>query len=92
MSIDKVDICDYLSWSSLHPSVGHLYLDPKKYGKPPLAGEPLRTNPHWMQLKDVLLSWLLKHPDRLPCAMVVETNPNPKCKLCNRLYKPHHLG
>jgi hypothetical protein len=54
MSIKEVDICDYLSWSSLCPSVVCLYLDPQEYDKPPLNGEPLQTNLHWMQLKDTL--------------------------------------
>jgi hypothetical protein len=53
-SIKEVDICDYLGWSSLHPSAGRLYLDPEKYDKPPIDGESLATNPHWMQLKDAL--------------------------------------
>jgi hypothetical protein len=54
MSIEEVDICDYLDWSSLHPFVGHLYLDPQKYDKPPVNGESLITNSHWTQLKDAL--------------------------------------
>jgi hypothetical protein len=39
MSIKEVDICDYLGWSLLHPSVVRLYLDPQKYGKPPPSME-----------------------------------------------------
>jgi hypothetical protein len=35
-SIEEVDICDYLGWSSVHPSVGRLYLDTPKS----------MTNPH----------------------------------------------
>jgi hypothetical protein len=48
MSIVEVNICDYPGWSSLHSFVGRLYLDPKKYDKPPVAGESLVTNLHWM--------------------------------------------
>jgi hypothetical protein len=33
MSTREVEICDYLGWSLLRPSVVHLYLDPKKYDK-----------------------------------------------------------
>jgi hypothetical protein len=46
MSIKEVDICDYLGWSLSHSSVVPLHLDPQKYDKPPLNGEPLKTNPH----------------------------------------------
>jgi hypothetical protein len=52
--IEEVDICDYLGWSSLHPFVGRLYIDPKKYYKPPVDGESLRTSPHLTPLKDAL--------------------------------------
>jgi hypothetical protein len=54
-SIEEVDICDYLGWSSsLHPFVGRLYLEPEKYDKPPVDRDSLRTNLHWTQLKDDL--------------------------------------
>jgi hypothetical protein len=83
-SIEEVDICDYLGWSSLHPFVGRLYLDPKKYDKPPVDGESLRTNPHWMQLKDTLQR--AAHTSRLPVMCnngAGRDNRTFQCKLCN---------
>jgi hypothetical protein len=50
-SIQVVDICDYLGSSLSNLSVVRLYLDPYKFDKPPVGGEPLAKNPHWMQLK-----------------------------------------
>jgi hypothetical protein len=61
MSIEEVDICDYLGWPSSHPSVVCLNLDANKYDKPPADGEPLKTNLHWMQLKDALASGGCSH-------------------------------
>jgi hypothetical protein len=63
-SIKEVDICDYLGRSFLHPFVGRLYLDPKKYDTPPVDRESLRTDPHWRQLNDALQ--LAAHTSGLP--------------------------
>jgi hypothetical protein len=88
-SIEEVDICDYLGWSSLHPFVGHLYLDPKKYDKPPVDGESLRTNPHWTQFKDAL-QLVAPHTSGSPVMCNGgRDNCTFQCKLRNRLYRPH---
>jgi hypothetical protein len=87
-SIEDLDICDCLGGLSLHPFYGHLYLDPKKYDKPPLDGESLQTNPHWMQLKDALQ--LAAHNSGLPvkCNGDSRDNCTFQCKLHNCLYRP----
>jgi hypothetical protein len=86
-SIKEVDTCDYLGWSSLHPFVGHLYLDPKKYDKPPVDGESLRTNPHWTQFKDALQ--LAAHTSGLPVMCNGgRDNHTFQYKLRNHLYRP----
>jgi hypothetical protein len=86
-SIEEVDICDYLGWSSLHPSVGRFYLDPKKYDKLPIDRESLTTNPHWMQLKDALQ--LAAHTSGSPVVCNGgRDNCTFQCKLCNHLYRP----
>jgi hypothetical protein len=54
LAIEEIDICDYLGQSMLHPTVHRLYLDPQKYDKPPLEGEPISENPNWKLLKDAL--------------------------------------
>jgi hypothetical protein len=87
MSIKEVDICEYLGWSSLHPFVGHFYLDLKMWDKPPIDGESLRTNPHWMQLKKALQ--LAAHTSGLPVMCNGDRgNCTFQCKLCNHLYRP----
>jgi hypothetical protein len=86
----KVDTCDYLGVSPSHPPyVVHLFLDPEKYGKPSLPGEPISKNPHWMQLKDALE--LAAHTSGSPIVMCNGGMDYRrfKCKkLCNRVYKP----
>jgi hypothetical protein len=83
----KVDTCDYLGVSPSHPPyVVHLFLDPEKYGKPSLPGEPISKNPHWMQLKDALE--LAAHTSGSPIVMCNGGMDYRrfKCKkLCNRV-------
>jgi hypothetical protein len=87
MYIVEVDIWDYLGWSSLHFFVDRLYLDPKKYDKPPVAGESLVTNPHWMQLKIALQ--LAAHTSGSPVVCNGgRDNRTFQCKFRNRLYRP----
>jgi hypothetical protein len=87
ISIEKVHICDYLGWSYLHPFIGYLYIDPKKYDKPHVDGESLRTNPHWTQLKDALR--LAAHTSGSPVMCNGgRDNRTFQCKLCNHLYRP----
>jgi hypothetical protein len=93
LSLDKtctreLDICDYLGVSPSHPPyVVHLFLDPEKYDKPPLPGEPISKNPHWMQLKDALE--LAAHTSGSPIMCNGEMDYRRfKCKLCNCVYKP----
>jgi hypothetical protein len=52
--IKEVDICDYLGYSSSIGYVVRLYLDPDKYDKPPLNGELVSKNLHWIELKVAL--------------------------------------
>ena len=52
--IKEVDICDYLGYSASNRYVLRLYLDPVKYDKPPLNGEPMAKNPHRILLKNAL--------------------------------------
>jgi hypothetical protein len=86
-TIEKVDICDYLGWSSLYPFVGRLYLDPKKCYKPPIDGESLRTSPNWTQLKDALQ--LAAYTSELPVMCNGgRDNRTFRCKLRNHLYRP----
>jgi hypothetical protein len=89
MSIKEVDICEYLGYSSLHPSVARLYLDPEKYDKPPLIGEPLTKNPHWMQLKDALEEAAHTSGSPIMCNGGRD-NRTFKCKLRNRVYKSRY--
>jgi hypothetical protein len=82
-SIQVVNICDYLG-SSL--CLIRLYLDPYKFDKPPVDGEPLAKNPHWIQLKVELEA--TAHTSGLP----IMCNGGKaycrfKCKLCNRFCK-----
>jgi hypothetical protein len=92
LSLDKtctreVDICDYLGVSPSHPPyVIHLFLDPEKYDKPPLPGEHISKNPHWMQLKDALE--LAAHTSGSPimCNGGMDYRRF-KCKLRKRVYK-----
>jgi hypothetical protein len=85
-SIHVVDICDYLGSSLSNLSVVRLYLDPYKFDKPPVGGDPLTKNPHWMQLKDELEA--AAHTSGSP---IMCNGGNAyhrfKCKLCNRVYK-----
>jgi hypothetical protein len=48
-SIQVINICDYLGSSLSY--IARLYLDPYKFDKPPVDGEPLLKNPHWIKLK-----------------------------------------
>jgi hypothetical protein len=87
LSIKEVDICEYLGWSSSHPSVVRLYLDPGKYDKPPLHGEPLTKNSHWIQLKVALEAAAFTSGSPIMCNGGRD-NRTFKCKLRNRVYKP----
>jgi hypothetical protein len=83
-SIQLVDICDYLGSSLSNLSVVRLDLDLYKFDKPPVNGEPLAKNPHWMQLKDELEA--ATHTSRLS---IMCNGGNAyrrfKCKLHNRV-------
>jgi hypothetical protein len=82
----EVDICDYLGPLSSHHYVVRLYLDPVKYDKPPLFGEPLSQNPHWIELKIALEMAAFSAGSPIMCNGGRE-NRTFKCKLRNRLYK-----
>jgi hypothetical protein len=75
--IQVVDICDYLGSSLSNLSVVRLYLDPYKFDKLPVDGEPLSKNLHWMQLKDHVEA-AFTPLDRPSCAMaemlIVDSN------------------
>jgi hypothetical protein len=75
MSIEEVDICDYLGWSSLHPSVGGLYLDPKNYEK---------TSRQWRIPQNKSTLHTLGSPVMCNGG---RDNRTFKCKLHNRLYR-----
>jgi hypothetical protein len=85
---EEVDICNYLGWSSLHPFVGPLYLDPEKYGRPPIDRESLRTNPHWTQLKDALQLLAARTSGSPVMYNGGRDNRTFECKLRNHLYRP----
>jgi hypothetical protein len=84
----EVDICDYFGVSSSHPPyVVHLFLDPEKYDKPPLLGEPISKNPHWMQLKDALEPAAHTSGSPIMCNGGMDYRRF-KCKLRNHVYRP----
>ena len=88
-SICQVDICDYLGPSSLHtPFAARLYLDPEKYDKPPLEGDPISKNPHRIQQKDALEAAHHTSGSPIMCNGGSPHNRQFKCKLRNRLYQP----
>jgi hypothetical protein len=85
--IEEVDICDYLGQSS--PHLAHrLYLDPVQYDKPPLEGESISKNMHWIELKKALE--LAAHTSGSPimCNGGTPHSRAFKCKLRNRQYRP----
>ena len=85
--IEEVDICAYLGPSTPRPSLARIYLDPQKYNKPPLDGEPVSKNAHWMQLKDALEAAAHTSGSPIMCNGG-RLNRTFKCKLRNRVYKP----
>jgi hypothetical protein len=82
----EVDICDYLGYSSSNRSVARLYLDPETYNKPPLIGEPVTKNAHWIQLKVALEGAAHTCGSPIMCNGGRD-NRTFKCKLRNRVYK-----
>jgi hypothetical protein len=84
--IKYVDICDFLGYSTCDRSVLRLYLDPQKYDQPPLIGEPVSKNPHWIQLKDALEVAAYTYGSPIMCNGGRDTRLF-KCKLRNRVYK-----
>jgi hypothetical protein len=85
--IEVIDICDYLGYSSSHPTVVRLYLDPQEYDKPPLIGEPVSKNPHWIHLKDSLQAAAHTNGSPIMCNGGRNNNRTFQCKLRNRIYR-----
>jgi hypothetical protein len=81
----KVDICGYLGQST-DPPIHRLYLDPEKYDKPPLDGESMIANPHWIKLKAALE--VAAHSSGSPIICnggIKNVSRNFRCKLRNRI-------
>jgi hypothetical protein len=84
--IQEVDICHYLGHSSSHPSVARLYLDPAQYDEPPFNGDPITSNPHWIQLKEAIEAASHTSGSPLMCNGGKTHNRTFQCKLWYRLY------
>jgi hypothetical protein len=85
--INYVDICDYLGYATSDCLVLRLYLDPHKYNKPPLLGELVSKNPHWIQLKDALEAAAHTCGSPIMCNGGIDNNRTFQCRLRNCVYR-----
>jgi hypothetical protein len=92
MDIKEVDICEYLGCLTKYPLIHRLYLDPEKYDKPPLVGEPVIKNPHWMQLRTALEAASHTSGSPIMCNGGTTRSRVFRCKLRNRLYRPKSIA
>ena len=85
-SASEVDICDYLGASTMNLNVTRLYLDPTTYNQPPLVGDSVIKNPHWLQLKLALQAAAHSSGSPIMCNAGKANHRSFRCKLRNRVY------